>query len=56
MSSEKRESRVVLTQDQHRVLVAAAENAGMALSTYLRWSALEAAAQAEIRTIKPREY
>ena len=43
MSIEKRESRVVLTPDQHQVLVAAAESAGMALSTYLRHCALVAA-------------
>ena len=40
----KRESRVLLTEEQHAALTHAAEKAGMALSTYLRHCALIAAA------------
>ncbi len=43
---KKHESRVLLTDEQSRVLIAAASNAGMALSTYLRHCALEKAASA----------
>lgn len=44
MSKDKRESRVVLAEDQYQILVAAANKTGMALSTYLRHCALEDAA------------
>jgi uncharacterized protein (DUF1778 family) len=40
---KKKESRVVLTDDQHDTLTDAAAKAGMALSTYLRYCALQAA-------------
>lgn len=40
----KRESRVLLTEEQHAALTYAAEKAGMALATYLRHCALQAAA------------
>lgn len=39
----KKESRVILTENQHAVLTAAAEKSGMALATYLRHCALQAA-------------
>jgi hypothetical protein len=41
---KKNESRVLLTEDQVKVLTLAANSSGMALSTYLRHCALEAAA------------
>lgn len=43
----RKESRVVLSDDQHATLSAAAEKAGMALSTYLRHCALMAADKSE---------
>ena len=39
----KKESRVILTEDQHATLTRAAAQAGMALATYLRHCALQAA-------------
>ena len=39
----KKESRVILTEDQHEALTRAAAQAGMALATYLRHCALQAA-------------
>ncbi len=52
---KKHESRVLLTEEQSRVLIAAASNAGMALSTYLRHCALNAAASAEARLISKEQ-
>ena len=40
----KKESRVVLTEAQHEALTLAAERAGMALATFIRSAALNAAA------------
>jgi hypothetical protein len=41
MINDRRESRVILSDDQHAILTAAANRSGMALSTYLRHCALE---------------
>ena len=40
---KRKESRVILTDEQHEALTSAAYKAGMALSTYLRHCALMAA-------------
>jgi hypothetical protein len=50
----RKESRVVLTEEQHAVLTYAAEMEGMALATYLRHCALNAAASIGIRAKQPR--
>ena len=50
----RKESRVVLTEEQHALLSYAAEMEGMALATYLRHCALNAAASIGIRAKQPR--
>ena len=50
----RKESRVILTEDQHEALTYAAEKSGMALATYLRHCALKDAASMGIRTEAPR--
>jgi uncharacterized protein (DUF1778 family) len=54
MQMQRRESRVILTEDQHALLTYAAEMEGMALATYLRHCALNAAASIGIRAKQPR--
>jgi hypothetical protein len=44
----RKESRVVLTDDQHDVLTAAAKRAGMPLATYLRYCAMQIAFQQRV--------
>jgi uncharacterized protein (DUF1778 family) len=51
---QRKESRVVLTEEQHALLTYAAEMEGMALATYLRHCALNAAASIGIRAKQPR--
>jgi len=51
---QRKESRVILTEDQHEALTYAAEKSGMALATYLRHCALKDAASMGIRTEQPR--
>ncbi|WP_304189031.1 hypothetical protein [Lentibacter algarum] len=51
---QRKESRVVLTEEQHALLSYAAEMEGMALATYLRHCALNAAASIGIRAKQPR--
>lgn len=50
----KKESRVVLTEAQHEALTLAAERAGMALATFIRSAAINAAASAGIYAEQPR--
>lgn len=50
----RKESRVILTEEQHALLTYAAEMEGMALATYLRHCALNAAASIGIRAKQPR--
>lgn len=50
----RKESRVILTEDQHEALTYAAEKSGMALATYLRHCALKDAASMGIRAEAPR--
>jgi len=50
----KKESRVILTEEQHQVLTMAAERAGMALATYLRNCGLRDAASIGLHAEQPR--
>lgn len=49
-----KESRVVLTQEQHAALTIAANRAGMALATFLRYCGLEHAAKNGIHAQQPK--
>jgi len=49
-----KESRVVLTQEQHAALTIAANRAGMALATFLRHCGLEHAAKNGIHAQQPK--
>lgn len=50
----KKESRVILTVEQHESLTYAAEKSGMALATYLRHCALKDATSKGIHSEQPR--
>jgi hypothetical protein len=50
MINDRRESRVILSEDQHAILTAAANRSGMALSTYLRHCALEDASARRVKS------
>ena len=50
----KKESRVILTVEQHEALSHAADKSGMALATYLRHCALRDASSKGIHTEQPR--
>jgi len=50
----RKESRVILTGEQHEALAYAAEKSGMALATYLRHCALKDATIKGIHTEQPR--
>ena len=50
MINDRRESRVILSEDQHATLTAAASQSGMALSTYLRHCALEDASSRRVKS------
>ena len=50
----RKESRVILTEAQHKALTYAAKKTGMALATYLRHCALEDATSKGIRPYQPR--
>ncbi len=50
----KKESRVVLTEEQHAFLTVAASRAGMPLATYLRYCAMQNAATLGVYTQPPR--
>ena len=50
----RKESRVILTEEQHEALTYAAEKSGMALATYLRHHGILAAAKMGIHTEQPR--
>ena len=50
----RKESRVILSEDQHVSLTYAAEKSGMALATYLRHCALKDATSKGIHTEQPR--
>ena len=50
----RKESRVLLTEEQYDALTYAAEKSGMALATYLRHCALRDAASKGIHTEQPR--
>lgn len=50
----KKESRVLLTEEQHEALSIAAGRQGMPLATYLRWCAIQHALNQGIHTEQPR--
>jgi len=50
----KKESRVVLTEEQHAFLTVAASRAGMPLATYLRHCAIQHAATVGVYAQMPR--
>ena len=50
----RKESRVILTEEQYETVAYAAERSGMALATYLRHCALKDAASKGIHTEQPR--
>jgi len=50
----KKESRVVLTDSQHEALAIAAEKSGMALATFIRSAALQAAGNAGVHAEQPQ--
>lgn len=50
----KKESRVILSDEQHTALSIAAERAGMALATYLRHCALRDAAGMGLHPKQPK--
>ena len=50
MINDRRESRVILNDEQHATLTAAANQSGMALSTYLRHCALEDASARRVKS------
>lgn len=50
----KKESRVVMSEEQHAVLTLAANKSGMPLATYLRVCALNDAKQQDIQIEQPR--
>lgn len=50
----QKESRVMLTEEQHAQLTLASERAGMKLATYLRYWGLRAAEESGFSTIQPR--
>lgn len=50
MINDRRESRVILNDEQHTMLTAAANRSGMALSTYLRHCALEDASARRVKS------
>jgi uncharacterized protein (DUF1778 family) len=50
----KKESRVILTEEQHQLLTAAAERVGMALATYLRTCAMRDAKAMGLHAEQPR--
>ena len=50
----RKESRVILTEEQYETVAYAAEKSGMALATYLRHCALRDAASKGIHTEQPR--
>jgi uncharacterized protein (DUF1778 family) len=49
----KKESRVVLTDAQHEALALAADKSGMALATFIRSAALQAAQRIGIHADQP---
>jgi len=50
----KKESRVIMTEEQHEALSIAAQRSGMALATYLRWCAINHASSNGIHAEQPK--
>lgn len=50
----KKESRVVMSEAQHKALSIAAEKSGMPLATYLRWCGLIYASQQVVQAEQPK--
>jgi len=50
----KKESRVILSEEQHEALTFAAEKHGMALATFLRWAGIKEAAKLGIHAEQPK--
>ena len=50
----KKESRVVLSEEQHEALTIAAERHGMPLATFLRWAGIKEAARMGIHAEQPK--